>query len=548
MKIIKTRKTEINFIKATLAAFFCLLLYTPFSGEQMGAQNSFSKVYLDGNYIGCVSDPSKVESLLLEARLQLAKEEKQMIIADVDCTFEPLDSVIGKSLTEKQLYQKLYDYMKNDTVDIQQAYLLKINTYTAYLDDIEDVYEVLEKAKEKYDPENRFQVNIVADTEREINMYTAELVSSGMKQEEAALVGAKISDLELYEDSFGYQDILEEAIPSVQDTFGESLTESLEEPKTEPAEEPETDEEIGEDGLKALSFAEKVEISEAYVSKDLILSAEEAAEQVTKDQAKNEVYEVQPGDTLSVIANSHDLYIKDVLALNEGLDENTTLHVGDELIITVPQPELTVRTVEQATYEESYEAEVEYIYNDSWYTTESVTRQESEEGYHKVTALISKVNGREESREIIQEEVLQAPVPKIVEIGTVTPPTYIKPISGGRLSSRFGGRNAPVKGASTNHKGVDWATPVGTAVMASSGGTVATAGWQNGYGYVIYINHPDGKQTRYAHLSKVLVSPGQTVKQGQKIALSGNTGRSSGPHVHFEIRVNGKAVNPLDYL
>ena len=80
------------------------------------------------------------------------------------------------------------------------------------------------------------------------------------------------------------------------------------------------------------------------------------------------------------------------------------------------------------------------------------------------------------------------------------------------------------------------------------GGTVVSAGWSNGYGYCITIRHPDGKQTRYAHLSKILVSSGKSVKQGDKIALSGNTGRSTGPHIHFEILVNGSQVNPLKYL
>ena len=98
------------------------------------------------------------------------------------------------------------------------------------------------------------------------------------------------------------------------------------------------------------------------------------------------------------------------------------------------------------------------------------------------------------------------------------------------------------------HKGVDWACPIGTAVMASCGGTVVQAGWSSGYGNCITIRHPDGKQTRYGHLSKILVSSGQKVTQGQKIALSGNTGRSTGPHVHFEIIINGSQVNPLPYL
>ena len=77
---------------------------------------------------------------------------------------------------------------------------------------------------------------------------------------------------------------------------------------------------------------------------------------------------------------------------------------------------------------------------------------------------------------------------------------------------------------------------------------MAKAGWGSGYGYVVYINHIDGRQTRYAHLSKVLVSSGQYVKQGDRIALSGNTGVSSGPHLHFEMLINGSHVNPENYL
>lgn len=84
--------------------------------------------------------------------------------------------------------------------------------------------------------------------------------------------------------------------------------------------------------------------------------------------------------------------------------------------------------------------------------------------------------------------------------------------------------------------------------MASSSGVVVEAGWNGSYGYTILISHPDGKKTRYAHLSRVMVSYGQSVTQGQVIGLSGNTGFSTGPHLHFEIIVNGMRVNPLDYL
>ena len=152
------------------------------------------------------------------------------------------------------------------------------------------------------------------------------------------------------------------------------------------------------------------------------------------------------------------------------------------------------------------------------------------------------------NRNIVKEEILLEAVAKVVERGTKVPPTYIKPISGGSISSGFGRRNSPGGIGSRNHQGVDFAIPSGSTVMASSGGKVSSAGWSGGYGYCVLITHPDGSQTRYAHLSKVLVSAGQTVSQGQKIALSGNTGISTGPHLHFEIILNGTPVNPLNYI
>ena len=538
MRILRTKKAKLNFVIAAFLSCFCMMLVTPFIGEQFGFANSFSNVYLDGEYIGAIKDPANVEALLPDARLQLAKEQKEMILAEVDCYYTPVEEMFSKSMSEHELYDKLYNHLKNASVDIQRAYLMKIGTYTVYLNTIEDVYKVLDLAKEKFDPENRFQVNIIADDEREINMYTAELISSHVQVQDIETVGIRVSEIQL-------RDVLETDEPQTQETEEPVADEPEEEVQEEEIPEPLAPE---EDGLKGMAFGEKVEISEAYVSKSLITSPEEAADQITKESEKNEIYVVQSGDTLSTIANGHGLYVKDVLALNSGLTERTMLHIGDEIIITVPQPELTIMTVEQSTYEEEYFAEVEYVYNDNWYTTKSVVLQEQEAGYHEVTALITKRNGTEESREMIDEVVLKEPVKKIVEVGTQTPPTYIKPLSGGRQTSGFGRRKAPTKGASTNHKAIDWATPTGTAIWASSGGTVSVAGWQSGYGYVVYINHPDGNQTRYGHLSKILVSPGQKVKQGQKIALSGNTGRSTGPHLHFELRVNGTPVNPYNYF
>ena len=301
-------------------------------------------------------------------------------------------------------------------------------------------------------------------------------------------------------------------------------------------------------GLVDLEFADTVEVVEAYLMEEELTPLEEAVEQVMNEQAKEEIYEVQPGDTLSEIALEHSLPMEDLIAINPSLeDENSTIRAGEDLIITVPEPELSIIHRELVYEEENYNAPVEYVDVDEWYTNQEETVQEPSEGHRKVAAVKTYRNDQEVSEEIVLEEVDYEAVPRIVRRGTRVPPTFIKPISGGVLTSSYGRRNAPTAGA-TNHQGTDWATPVGTAVVASCGGTVTRAGWASGYGYVVYIQHEGGRETRYAHLSRVLVSVGEQVEQGERIALSGNTGRSTGPHLHFEIRINGVAVNAVDYL
>lgn len=122
-------------------------------------------------------------------------------------------------------------------------------------------------------------------------------------------------------------------------------------------------------------------------------------------------------------------------------------------------------------------------------------------------------------------------------------PTY------GVVSSTFGYRKNPMGGTGGEfHDGMDIRCATGTNVRATGGGTVDTAGWLNGYGYAVIINHGFGIQTVYGHNSQLLVSPGQRVERGDIIAKSGNTGRSSGPHVHYEVRINGTATNPSKFL
>lgn len=122
------------------------------------------------------------------------------------------------------------------------------------------------------------------------------------------------------------------------------------------------------------------------------------------------------------------------------------------------------------------------------------------------------------------------------------------PVRIGYLSSTFGQRIDPFHGALAFHKGVDYAGPPGSDIVATGAGIVTAAGSQTGYGLMVEINHGDGITTLYAHASKVLVRPGDIVHEGQAIAILGSTGRSTGPHVHYEVRRNGSPVNPARYV
>jgi murein DD-endopeptidase MepM/ murein hydrolase activator NlpD len=122
-----------------------------------------------------------------------------------------------------------------------------------------------------------------------------------------------------------------------------------------------------------------------------------------------------------------------------------------------------------------------------------------------------------------------------------------KPVAQGIMRSGFGARNHPLLGYYKMHTGVDWAAPLGTAIYASGNGTVEKVGWESGYGKYVKIRHANGYETAYGHMTAFARStqPGARVRQGQVIGYVGSTGLSTGPHVHYEILVNGRFVDPL---
>lgn len=527
MKITKYKKSiRVAYIQAVLAVAFIWLFfmegYVPFEN----AGNNLFHVTVNGVEVGSVVSEEDAEKLLLEARKAIAYRSDELIFMNVEMSTRGEEILYGYVDDRDQVYQNMMDVLEECVLETKHhAYTVKVDEYTVNLSDATQVVALLEAAINKYDTEDEFDIALVQDTDREFNVLQAKVVS---KEEEQAAE--------------------EESV--VKSTFLEAgVTAQMSQMFAELEQQAALTFEDFNLGIETMGFDKEIEIVESYLPESQISNVEEAVAALIEEQEVQQIYKVKSGDTLSEISITVNIPMDDIIAMNDSLeDENTTLRIDQELIITVPEPELSVVRKEVNYYEEVYNADIIYVDNDSWYTTKSVVLQEPSAGFRKVVAEEVYVGDNQTERNILLEEVVMEAVPKIVERGTKIPPTYIKPINGGRLSSGFGGRKAPTKGASTYHKGVDWAISSGSAVYASSGGKVTKAGWGSGYGYVVYIDHGNGTETRYAHLSKVLVSVGQTVKQGQQIAKSGNTGVSTGPHLHFEIRINGTPVNPLKYV
>ena len=273
-------------------------------------------------------------------------------------------------------------------------------------------------------------------------------------------------------------------------------------------------------------------------------------EELSALQTEEAVYVVKKGDTFNAIAYSLGMMPDDLSALNPDVIVNK-LWVDQELVIQQAVPRLSVLTVTDETYEEVIPSPVEYIETADLYVGSTKVKEQGEDGLALVNAHVTYLNNVEQDREILESTTLKEPTTTYTYTGTTPRPTtasngyFIWPVRG-TVTSRFGYRY--IFGSTSYHGGIDIACAYGTTIKAADGGKVTFVGYQGTYGNLVVITHDDGKQTYYAHNSSILVKVGQRVYQGQAIARAGSTGRATGPHCHFEVRVNGTRVNPRNYL
>ena len=299
-------------------------------------------------------------------------------------------------------------------------------------------------------------------------------------------------------------------------------------------------------------FKEDVEIREEYVDASYMMNLGYIAETLNDTKQGAITYKVKSGDTFYGIAGEYDISLKELLALNPGYDVDL-LHEGDELMIAQAVPYLTVVNVERQSYVRDIPYEIEYTDDSSMYQGDTEVISAGKYGKADVTANVTYVNGEETSREVVASVTLRDSVAEQQLRGTKERPTWFPTGSFrwpcyGTITSYFGYRSSPTYGASSYHEGIDIANGTGTPIYASDGGTVTISGWSGGFGYYIEIDHGNGYQSSYGHLSSMVVSAGEHVYKGQLIAYMGSTGISSGSHCDFRIYANGTPVDPLNYL
>lgn len=501
---IRTTRRKLKMYRALLIASGVALLAFPVAESSDIASERY-QVRLNGQVVGIAEGKEQAVAAYENARLTLNSQSECLTLLNAEVTYEPVRAKASQVSTQGELAQKIYDELTDCRIaEKTLAYTIKINNYTVTLGSEAEVLTLLEQVQSDYDVDDEFVIELEADNKLEVGTMTTNVVNASKTANNPPVLAST--------DDAGN--------PVVADAS--------------------TD--VGEDGILSVEFQEQVEITETYVSEEQLTDVQTAYEEITKEQENNEIYQVQAGDCLSLIADKYGMSTNELLAINEGLEADSNILIGDQIVVMVPKPELSVIMEEQTTYTEDYEADVQYVDNPDKYVGDNTVLQEPQTGNRTVTAIVSYNNGTETNREIIKEQINTEAVAKIVERGTKPLPTYIRPTTYGTLTSGFGPRWGTI------HKGIDWGVPVGTACRASRAGTVVSAGWSGGYGYCVVIDHGDGVRTRYAHLSSIQVSNGQYVEQGEVIALTGNTGNSTGPHIHFEIIVNGVAVNPANYL
>jgi murein DD-endopeptidase MepM/ murein hydrolase activator NlpD len=290
-----------------------------------------------------------------------------------------------------------------------------------------------------------------------------------------------------------------------------------------------------------------VSYAKAQITPDQLMTVENAIKLLQTGTLENKIYQVQEGDVLGSIANGHGLTLQQMIEINPGLNENSTLQIGQQVNITVQVPLLQVNVEKESLVKEGLSYTTEVKEDASLPKGDKKVTQQGQNGERLATYKISEQNGLTVSKAETGSSIIVQPVNEIIVKGTKVIPSrgdgsLAWPTGGGYISSNFGYRGGKM------HKGIDIARPSNRTIKAADNGRVVSAGFDGGYGNKIVIDHGNGMRTVYAHLASISVSSGQTVAKGSAIGVMGSTGDSTGVHLHFEVYQGGSLQNPVSFL
>ena len=272
------------------------------------------------------------------------------------------------------------------------------------------------------------------------------------------------------------------------------------------------------------------------------LTTDDAFKLLTEGGKREAVYIAEKTESLESIAKRYGMTLDEIKSLNPNWEDPVTKGSKLKVLEKAPLIEMTLEEVVVNVEDVPFQTVTKE--DDTMIKTQRQVERAGVPGQRETSVRIQSQNGKTISSIVEGSRMSREAVDEIVRVGTkqsLATGKFINPTVG-RFTSPFGPRWGRF------HYGIDIANSVGTAIKAAAGGIVTRAGSAGSYGNLIIIDHQNGTSTRYAHLSRIDVKVGQAVEQGQSIAKMGNTGRSTGSHLHFEVRVGGVAQNPLNYV
>ena len=303
----------------------------------------------------------------------------------------------------------------------------------------------------------------------------------------------------------------------------------------------------------SVSFNREVTVEQGLYFTDSFMSYADVVGLLSGVRQAERVYTVVAGDSISLIATKNNLTTAELCALN-GIDTDTAIFPGDELIVTREEAMLEVQITRTVTWNDDIPFTTKQTQSSEYSFGTTRTVQEGENGVRTITAQnLYDTDGNLLQQTIISSQVTKEPVQREIVVGTKLPSGSVAQVGNGTFIWPVPNYTYCSRWYSSSHKGVDICAPAGTPIYASSSGVVTKAGYERGgagtgYGNSLIIDHGNGYSTLYSHCLSLTVSAGQAVSQGQLIGYVGSTGRSTGNHCHFEIRLNGRYLPPQNYF